>query len=192
MHFISATLFSVLAILGTTAISGASAAGCSSINREATDLIKNFGGFVASPNPKSTGQPVIGYGHTCKQKRCSDVPYRFPLTTTSAAELLQKDLQPIISCLDSNINSDVELNDNQWGALASWTFSVGCGSARTSALVKRLNTGDDPNEVAKQELPKWNKSGGNEIAGLTRRREAEVKLFQTPSPNTAFPDCSTD
>ncbi|KAJ2527326.1 hypothetical protein IWW43_005958, partial [Coemansia sp. RSA 1935] len=59
-------------------------------------------------------------------------------------------------------------------------------------LVKRLNNGDDPNEVAKQELPKWNKSGGNEVAGLTRRREAEVKLFQMSSPNTAFPDCSTD
>ncbi|KAJ2132587.1 hypothetical protein IW136_005071 [Coemansia sp. RSA 678] len=192
MHFISATLFSVLAILGTTAISGASAAGCSSINREATELIKSFGDFVASPNPKSTGQPVIGYGHMCKQKRCSDVPYMFPLTTASAQELLQKDLLPITSCLDSNINSNVELNDNQWGALASWTFTVGCGSARTSALVKRLNNGENPNEVAKQELPKWAKKGGQENAALARRRDAEVSLFQTPSPNTAFPDCSTD
>lgn len=37
------------------------------------------------------------------------------------------------------------------------------------------------------ELPKWNKAGGSVLAGLTRRRAAEVVLFKTASSVTAHP-----
>ncbi|KAK3076658.1 hypothetical protein LTS18_012413, partial [Coniosporium uncinatum] len=81
------------------------------------------------------------------------------------------------TCLASAVSA--ALNANQYGALVSWTFNVGCGNMRSSTLVSRLNTGESPNAVAAQELPKWNKAGGQALAGLTRRRAAEVDLFQT-------------
>lgn len=90
-------------------------------------------------------------------------------------------------CLADKVSASVKLNDNQYGALVSWTFNVGCGNMGGSTLVTRLNNGENPNTVAAQELPKWNKAGGNALAGLTRRRSAEVKLFQTASGTQALP-----
>jgi lysozyme len=39
-----------------------------------------------------------------------------------------------------------------------------------------LKAGNDKAEVAKQFL-RWNKAAGKELAGLTRRRNAEAELF---------------
>ena len=90
-------------------------------------------------------------------------------------------------CLADKVSDSVKLNANQYGALVSWTFNVGCGNMGDSTLVRRLNNGESPNTVAAQELPKWNKAGGNVLAGLTRRRAAEVTLFQTASGTQALP-----
>lgn len=90
-------------------------------------------------------------------------------------------------CLADKVSDSVKLNDNQYGALVSWTFNVGCGNMGGSTLVRRLNNGENPNTVAGQELPKWNKAGGNVLPGLTRRRNAEVRLFQTASGTQALP-----
>lgn len=79
------------------------------------------------------------------------------------------------------------MNDNQYGALVSWAFNVGCGNAQTSTLVKDLNTGEDPDTVAAQELPKWDKAGGQVQPGLVKRRAAEVNLFKTASNTPAIP-----
>lgn len=79
------------------------------------------------------------------------------------------------------------LNPNQYGALVSWAFNVGCENARTSTLVSELNAGDDPDTVARQELPKWNRGDSGVLPGLTRRRAAEVVLFTTPASGVAHP-----
>lgn len=83
--------------------------------------------------------------------------------------------------------TEVVLNANQYGALASWAFNVGCGAVRSSTLLGRLNAGEDPNVVAGQELPLWNKGGGAVLAGLVRRREAEVALHVVPTSDGALP-----
>lgn len=79
------------------------------------------------------------------------------------------------------------LNANQYGALVSWAFNVGCGASGSSSLIRRLNQGGDPNTVASEELPQWNKGNGQVIPGLTRRRAAEVNLFKTPTEVGALP-----
>ena len=68
---------------------------------------------------------------------------------------------------------------------------MGCGDAiKNSTLVKRLIKGENPNTVAAQELPKWVYGGGKVLPGLVKRRNAEVKLFQTPSFYKAYPSCT--
>ena len=67
------------------------------------------------------------------------------------------------------------ISQNQYEALASWTFNVGVGAACKSSLVRRLNAGDPPAEWC-NELMKWNKAAGVTWRGLTRRREAERSL----------------
>ncbi|EON68222.1 hypothetical protein W97_07480 [Coniosporium apollinis CBS 100218] len=157
------------------------------VNAATVALIKEFEGFVRSPAPDPIGLPTVGFGHLCKTAGCAEVPYKFPLTEAQAAALLQTDLKTYEKCLADKVADSVRLNDNQYGALVSWTFNVGCGNMGSSTLVRRLNAGEAPNTVAAQELPKWNKAGGNVLAGLTRRRAAEVRLFQTASGTQALP-----
>ncbi|TVY81650.1 Endolysin [Lachnellula suecica] len=161
------------------------------VNQATVDLIKEFEGFVAQPAPDPIGLPTVGYGHLCKQSGCAEIKpkYSFPLTASTAAELLQDDLKGFESCISSDLHNTVKLNANQYGALCSWAFNVGCGNVGGSTLVQRLNAGGDPNTVAADELPKWNKAGGNVLPGLTRRRAAEVKLFGTATGVGALPAC---
>lgn len=84
------------------------------------------------------------------------------------------------------MSDKVKLNANQFGALVSWAFNVGCGNTGSSSLIRRLNDGDAPNTVASQELPKWNHGQNGVLPGLTRRRGAEVDLFKT---ETSTPAC---
>ena len=68
-----------------------------------------------------------------------------------------------------------EIGQNQFDALVSFAFNVGIGNLKKSTLLRKLNEGDI-NSAALQFLV-WNKAGGKVLAGLTRRREAEMKLF---------------
>lgn len=70
-------------------------------------------------------------------------------------------------------------------ALISWAFNVGLGAVEESTLRRRLNTGENPNVVARVELPRWNKGANGVLEGLTRRRAAEVALFTGGAPVTA-------
>ena len=177
-----------LFLLSAAALFGYATAVCPPpVNTGTINLIKEFEGFVPSPRPDPIGLPTVGYGHLCKNKGCSEVPFRFPLTEANAATLLRRDLTTFQNCVNSYINRSVHLNDNQYGALVSWAFNVGCGNVKTSSLVKRLNAGEEPNTVAAQELPQWNKGGGKVLPGLVRRRAAEVKLFKTLSSVSAHP-----
>lgn len=80
------------------------------------------------------------------------------------------------------------LNPNQYGALVSWAFNVGCTNAGGSTLIRELNEGEDPDTVASTELPKWvYGSNGEELPGLVRRRAAEVNQFKTAASGVAHP-----
>ncbi|KAH6603777.1 glycoside hydrolase family 24 [Trichoderma cornu-damae] len=169
---------------------GSSSGGyCKTINAAGVDLIAKWEGFVASPKPDPIGLPTVGYGHLCQQKNCREVKYRFPLTKTTAKELLLDDLPKYTKCLAEYLDDKVKLNDNQWAVLTSWVFNVGCGNAKTSTLVKRLNKGDAADTVAAEELPKWRMAGGKVLPGLEARRKDEVKLFKAASAKQAHPKC---
>jgi hypothetical protein len=69
-------------------------------------------------------------------------------------------------------------------------FSVGCGVANSSALLKQLNQGTSPNQIAEQDLPHSNRGSDGKISSnLVRRRGAEVQLFKIPSSKQAYSDC---
>ncbi|PFH49316.1 glycoside hydrolase family 24 protein [Amanita thiersii Skay4041] len=157
------------------------------VNSATMSLIERFEGFVASPAPDPIGLPTVGYGHLCSTSQCTELGISFPMTQTQAVNLLLKDLKTFENCISADIVDSVRLNDNQYGALVSWAFNVGCGNAQSSTLVARLNAGENPNTVAAEELPKWVKAGGVTLPGLVTRRAAEVDLFQTPSSIIAHP-----
>jgi hypothetical protein len=65
------------------------------------------------------------------------------------------------------------LNDNQFSALVSFCYNCGVGS------LDKLCQGRTAEQIA-EAMPLYNKSGGKVLAGLVRRRAAEVELFNTP------------
>ncbi|XP_021949986.1 lysozyme RrrD [Folsomia candida] len=146
-------------------------------NQAGLNLIKEFEGFRANFYQDSVGIRTIGYGHACHVSNCN-VPlsgrYAVPLTTTNGERLLQEDLQEFETCVRNAITFS-SLNANQFSALVSFSFNLGCGSLRRSSLRTLLNQGDVGG--ASREFGKWVRAGGKRLPGLVRRRGAERTLF---------------
>jgi lysozyme len=69
----------------------------------------------------------------------------------------------------------VDLTQRQFDALVSIFYNAGVSNMRGSTLMGKLNAGDYAGAAA--EFPRWNRSGGEVLKGLQRRREAERLLF---------------
>jgi lysozyme len=74
----------------------------------------------------------------------------------------------------------VDLNQNQFDAMVSFTYNCGVGALQTSTLRKLLNQGKY--EQVPAQLMRWVNAGGKKYKGLERRRAAEGALFMTPMP----------
>ena len=185
-------MFTKKAIVALALTATGAQAACTgpAVNEATLDLIKSFESFEPDVYDDPTGNPTVGWGHLCADASCSDVSYSIPLSDADGEALLQDDLKQFRDCITLDTTSQVTLNANQYGALVSWAFNVGCGNTGSSSLISRLNAGEEPNTVAAEELPKWNKASGEVLPGLTRRRAAEVDLFKVGTSEGALPACS--
>lgn len=101
------------------------------------------------------------------------------ITAETAEELLRLDLLPTEAVLHEKFPG---LDQNEFDALASFIFNVGLGAFLRSTLRKCLDAGD-MNAVTAQ-FKRWDKATKPDgtvitLKGLTRRREAEARLFWT-------------
>ena len=128
-----------------------------------------FEGFRSEPYKDLVGITTWGYGHAIKKNDV--VPQS--ITESEATALLCADLVPCETCIDDKV--EVPLTQNQFDALCSFIFNLGTGAFSGSTLLKDLNAGDYAS--AAMQFTRWNKAGGKEVAGLTRRRIAEQQLF---------------
>lgn len=80
----------------------------------------------------------------------------------------------------------VDLNQNQFDALVSFSYNCGSGALGGSTLLRKLNAGDL--EGAARAFASWNKGGGKVLPGLVRRRAAEAALFRKPAAPSVEPD----
>lgn len=156
------------------------------LNQASIDLIKEFEGWRADAyvDPATSGEPItIGYGHT-SAAGLPKVKLGMTITKTQGEEILRRDLEDVERTVDSLVR--VPINENQRGALVSFTYNLGGGNFAKSTLLKKVNAKDFPGAAG--EFKKWNKAAGKVMAGLTRRRSAEAKLFSTPVAATAEPE----
>lgn len=137
------------------------------INSEGILLIKQWEGCRLQAYKCPAGIWTIGYGHT-RTARAGMV-----ITQQQADDLLREDLRVFEKAVDDAVA--VDLTDNQFAALVSWTYNIGEGAMRRSTLVKRLNQGHY--EAVPGELAKWNKVKGKPVRGLSNRRAAEAGLW---------------
>ena len=143
-------------------------------NQEALELIKHFEGLRLEAYQDSVGVWTIGYGTTAEAGLGIIPQAGLRITESEAERLLKLGLEKFEGYVRDAVT--VELTDNQFGALVSFTYNLGPGNLRKSTLLRKLNSGDYAG--AAQEFPKWPKAGGKTLPGLVRRRQAEKKLFE--------------
>lgn len=64
----------------------------------------------------------------------------------------------------------------QFDALVAFAFNVGIGNLKTSTLLRLHNAGDVAGAAA--QFARWNKSAGQVLKGLSRRRAAEAAVYR--------------
>ena len=145
-----------------------------STSENGINLIKQFEGFAPEPYLCPAGKLTVGYGHIVKQNEKKSYESRV-LTEKECTVLLKRDILRYEKAVDKYIT--VMITQNQFDALVSFTYNLGTGALKRSTLRRKLNLGEFagiPNEIQR-----WNKCNGKPLAGLTRRREAEAKLFNS-------------
>lgn len=141
------------------------------INDEGLKLIMSFEGCKLKAYQDSVGVWTIGWGHTGNVKAGQTI------TQKQADNFLLKDLAKFEKAVN-DLKRD--FNENQFSALVS--FAYNCGPQN----LKQLCDGRSAAEIGSKMLL-YNKAGGRVLAGLTRRRKAENRLYMTPVESKVYP-----
>lgn len=147
------------------------------VNEAGINLIKSFEGLSLKPYLDPIKIPTIGFGTIMYPDGKKVAMTDASITEAKAIELLQHEVDMKTAGIEKVCK--VPLNDNEFAALASFAYNVGSHALETSTLMKLLNAGTDRAAVADQFL-RWDKAGGKQLPGLTRRRQAERSLFLQP------------
>src|SRR5690606_6021729 len=137
-------------------------------SQRGVDLIKPFEGLKLPAYLCPANVWTIGYGTTRGVQKGQTI------TAAEAERLLRADLAVFEAGVSKAVK--VPLEQHEFDALVSFAYNVGLGAFQKSTLLRLLNAGDKAG--AAKQFDRWNKAGGKVLAGLTRRREAERKLFE--------------
>lgn len=146
------------------------------INRATVDMVKEFEGFRAKAYKDPVGIWTIGYGTTAAAGVGITPKEGMTITRSDAEGYLHGALEKFAAYIENDITAPI--NENEFGAFVSLAYNIGPGAFRRSSALDHFNNGDKAKAAAAILL--WNKAGGKVLKGLTRRREAERKLFLTP------------
>ena len=175
-----------------------------SVSRSGIDLIQRFEGCSLKAYLCPAGKMTIGYGHVllphqdytlfppmdwhtlrriieqCQRSNqlTDEARMRLTITLVQVEQLLANDLKQVALFIRSV--TQVDLNQHQFDALASFIFNVGQGNYARSTLRKKLHAGDFSGAAI--EFGRWvyaTKNGKKvKLNGLIKRRAAEVRLFK--------------
>lgn len=137
------------------------------------DLVTLFEGYSSTPYRCAAGVWTIGFGTTRypngRRVKGGDVNCNREQAEQWLHHVLGEAEQVVVRYCKPY------LNENQRAALASFVYNLGSGAFRASTLRRRINTGDF--DDVPYQMSRWNKAGGRVLRGLSRRRAAEVELW---------------
>ena len=151
-----------------------------SIGQEGINLITYFEGCrLTAYFDKHGGIYTIGYGHTG-----NDVYKGLTITKEKAVNLLKQDLKEHEKYVKNRNYVTIQLNQNQFDALTSFTYNLGPKN------LKELCYGKSASQIA-NEITLYNLAGKGAnrevLPGLTKRRNAERNLFLKSEDSTPTP-----
>jgi lysozyme len=134
-------------------------------------LIKRFEGCKLKPYLCPAKFWTVGYGHVIGNGK--EVPEKQLYTRGEIDELLRTDL----ARFEQGVRRycPVPLTQFEFDSLVSFSFNLGLGVLQRSTLRQKILRKD--RQAAAKEILKYNKAGGQVLKGLTRRREAEYRMF---------------
>jgi lysozyme len=145
------------------------------LNQAGIDLMHEFEGLKLEAYLCPANVPTIGYGNTFypdgKKVKLGD-----KITKEQADTLFLGIAEDFAKRVRGLLKKD--LNENQFSALVCLAYNIGVANLNKSTLLKKVNV-NPLDSTINAEFLKWNKAGGKVLAGLTRRREAESKLYFT-------------
>lgn len=123
----------------------------------------------------------IGIGHrlhdgdyTAEDVRKWGGPPAGHITFDEALALLRKDAREVEDALRAKLR--VPLRQGQWDALVSLGFNL--GPYGFDDVIALINAGDD--RAARKAILKYDHANGEQLAGLTKRRQIEALIFRSP------------
>jgi lysozyme len=144
------------------------------INQRGIELLHHFEGCRLTAYLCPANVWTIGWGNT-RYENGQLVRQGERITQQRADELFTNILnRDFVSFANRVITSNV--NQNQFSAIVSFAYNVGNGNLQRSTLLRLVNANPN-NTLIRNEFMRWNRAGGRELAGLTRRRTAEADLY---------------
>jgi len=145
------------------------------LNQAGIKLMHDFEGCKLTAYLCPANVATIGYGNTYYEDG-KPVKLGDTITQERANELFNMIAEDFAKRVRTLLR--VTLNENQFSALVSFAYNAGVANLNKSTLLRKVNANpSDPTIDA--EFLKWNKANGQVLAGLTRRRTAESKLYFT-------------
>lgn len=130
-------------------------------------LIRHFEGCHLTPYYCPAGVLTCGWGSTG--------PDVFPGRAWTQAYADQRMEQDAKRFAIGALALCPSLSDAKLCAIADFSYNLGLGRLKASTLRRKINAGEW--DAVPAELRKWVNGGGKKLAGLVRRREAEIALF---------------
>ena len=138
------------------------------LSNKGHDILKDFEGCRLEAYQDSVGVWTIGYGHT------KGVYEGMTITQDEAEQMLLEELVEYEGYIERYV--EVPLTQEQFDALTVWVYNLGPTNLSSSTLLKRLN--DGRYDLVPDQIKRWDKAGGKQLAGLTKRRAAEARHFK--------------
>jgi lysozyme len=143
------------------------------VSKTGLSLIKEFEGLSlkAYPDPASGGDPwTIGYGHTGAEVRKGLI-----WTQAQADNAMADDVSKFADGVSALIGA-APSTQAQFDAMVSLAYNIGLGNFKESTLLRLHKEGDYAGAAG--QFVRWNRAAGKVMDGLTRRREAEAKMYR--------------
>ena len=139
------------------------------------NLIKEFEGCHLTAYRDEVGVWTIGYGITNADKSITGTTIKqgLKISQSTAEKWLEESLNRKYLPLVMKYDTRYGWNQNDIDALTSFAYNIGSIDQLTA-------NGSRSRETIAKKMLEYNKAGGTVYRGLTRRREAERKLFLTP------------
>lgn len=156
-------------------------------------LLTFFEKFYPNCHKESKNVWTIGFKHVCNSAKSNLPEYNVNCTATTcsgtldftfAVIQLMKDAAPAVSCVRSNVH--VNVTQNQFDAMVSFVFNLGCSTFKTSPFLSSLNSNHMNKKTSQALLTHFHSSCDPK---QEKRRFTESQLF---SNNSIHFNCSSN